>query len=69
MSKKLRNKTVISNSPHSPATTSQTAEYKIVKQDLLRVVILNSVILALVLVVYYTDKQSGYLERLYNNIF
>ncbi len=45
------------------------AEYRIIKHDLIRVVILNLVYLAAVLALYYTNLKSGYLETLFTKIF
>lgn len=39
-------------------------EYKMVKSDLIRLLILNAVILGVVLTVYYTDRTSPYLENI-----
>lgn len=43
-------------------------EYRIIKHDLLRVVILNALFLAAVLVIYYTNLHSQYLERFFAKI-
>jgi hypothetical protein len=42
---------------------SHAAEYRIISRDLVRLLILNAVFLAAVLVVYYTNLRSHYLEH------
>jgi hypothetical protein len=44
------------------------AEYKIITKDMIRLVALNGFMLAAVIVVYFTNKSSGYLERFFENI-
>lgn len=51
------------------AASQHAAEYKIISADMIRLVVLNAVILAAVLVVYYTNANSGYLERLFEKLF
>lgn len=59
-----------SSSSSSPAlATSQAAEYKIISRDLARLVILNTIILAGLLVVFFTNRSSGYLEQLFQQLF
>lgn len=53
----------------SNAEAQHAAEYKIISGDLVRLVVLNGIMLAAVLVVYYTNRTSGYLERLYEQLF
>lgn len=62
MSKKNRRQ---SSAPVSAPTASNdlTVEYRIIKWDLVRVLILNLVFLAAVLALYYTNKNSGFLEH------
>lgn len=45
------------------------AEYKVIGGDLLRVIVLNALYLAGLLAVYYTNKQSRYLEHYFSRIF
>lgn len=52
----------------SPAS-SHSAEYKIITNDLIRLVVLNTVMLAAVLVVYFTNLKSNYLESLFLKLF
>ncbi len=62
-----------SETVHSPAPVSNranvssahAAEYRIITNDLVRLVILNGVMLAAVVFLYYTNKSSGYLERFF----
>lgn len=51
------------------ATSQHAAEYKIISADMIRLVVLNAIILAAVLLVYYTNSNSGYLERLFEKLF
>ena len=61
-----------SNSPVSAsanAMNQHVAEYRIISKDLIRLVVLNGVMLAAVLVVYFTNRTSGYLERMFQSLF
>jgi hypothetical protein len=51
------------------AASQHAAEYKIISADMIRLVVLNAVMLAAVLAVYFTNKQSGYLEKLFEKLF
>lgn len=53
----------------SSAMSAHVAEYKIISKDLIRLVIVNGVMLAAVLVVYFTNRSSGYLEKMFQNLF
>jgi hypothetical protein len=74
---KIRNRdnsfsTSSSPSPaHIPANSNgqHAAEYKIITQDMIRLIVLNGIMLAAVLAVYFTNRSSGYLERIYSQIF
>jgi len=55
--------------PHGDATSQHAAEYKIISKDMIRLVALNGFMLAAVIVVYYTNKSSGYLERFFERLF
>jgi len=44
------------------------AEYKIIRSDLIRVIVVNVIFLAAVLTLYYTNLHSGYLERWFDKI-
>ena len=59
----------IMNRANGDAATQHAAEYKIISKDMIRLVALNGFMLAAVIVVYYTNKSSGYLERIYSNLF
>jgi hypothetical protein len=56
---------------HSEYSVSRdhAAEYSIIKHDLLKVVILNAVYLAAILALFYSNKQSGFLEDWFSKIF
>ncbi len=74
MSKKNRNKFQASNvsSPTGGSVAmaaASPAEYRIIRNDLIRVVVLNVLFLGIVLAVYATNLQSHYLERIYNQLF
>jgi len=66
MSKKHRKFNQFNQSVSAPSPVSQelAAEYRVIKHDLIRVIILNVIVLAAVLTVYYTNQQSHYLENL-----
>jgi hypothetical protein len=49
--------------------SAHAKEYALISQDLKRVVVLNIIIFAAVLAVYFTDKNTGYLQRIYENLF
>ncbi len=69
---KFRERPAVSTSnlsSSSPAMSAHVAEYKIISKDLIRLVIVNGVMLAAVLVVYFTNRSSGYLEKMFQNLF
>lgn len=66
MSKKKHSQGNNAESVHSAA---EAAEYKIIGHDLSRVLILNAVYLAGLLVIYYTNQSSHYLEHFFSRIF
>ena len=45
-----------------PQLVGQVAEHQVIKHDLVRVIILNAVYLAGILILYYTNKQHPYLD-------
>lgn len=45
------------------------AEYRIIGKDLARVVVLNVLYLAAILIVYYTNHTSHYLENWFTKLF
>lgn len=45
------------------------AEYRIISSDLVRLVVLNGIMLAAVLALYYVNRSSGIVEKLFNQIF
>jgi hypothetical protein len=51
------------------AEAQHAAEYKIINRDLLRLVVLNGIMLAAVLALYYANRTSGIVERTYNQLF
>ena len=60
--------TQFNNGPKMSQTDAQSGEYRIIKHDLLRVVILNALFLAAVLALYYTNLHSQYLEKFFGKI-
>ena len=54
--------------PTASPSDNLAAEYKIIRWDLLRVLIVNIIFLAAVLTLYYTNQNSGYLESWFSNI-
>lgn len=51
------------------AAVQHAAEYRIIRGDMIRLVVLNALVLGAVLVVFYTNRTSGYLERLFEQVF
>ncbi len=51
------------------AMAAHVAEYQIISKDLIRLIVLNGIMLAAVLVVYFTNRTSGYLERMFQSLF
>jgi hypothetical protein len=67
MSKK--HKRVFQESGSRPeASLSHTAEYHIIKHDLIKVLVLNIIYLAAILAIYYTDLKSHYLEHWFDKL-
>ena len=42
---------------------SHDSEYRIIRSDLIKVVILNAVYLVAILALYYSNRQSGFLDN------
>lgn len=67
MSKKNRRR--FNQSVSAPtASNDLVGEYKIIRHDLVRVLVMNVIFLAAVLVVYYTNLHSGYLDRWFEKL-
>lgn len=45
------------------------AEHKIIKHDLIRVVILNAIYLAAILIVFYLNSKHNFLEQGFSKLF
>lgn len=56
------------SSENTTVGLSHAMEYKLIKHDLVKVVILNAVYLAGVLVLYYANLRSGFLERWFEKV-
>jgi hypothetical protein len=54
--------------PQASQGMSHEAEYRIIKFDLLRVVILNAVYLAIILSLYFANQQSHFLDNWFAKI-
>lgn len=63
---KKHNKPVVENASVE-AAGMHSAEYKVIKHDLIKLVLLNILYLGLVLTLYFTNQQSRYLERWFQN--
>ena len=50
------------------AGMSHEAEYRIIKFDLIKVIILNAVYLVVILALYFTNLKSGYLDNWFAKI-
>lgn len=61
--------TIPSYNPGQSAQNQHAAEYQIISRDLIRVVIVNLIFLAAVLALYFTNRQSNYLEQIYSKLF
>lgn len=57
------------NQGNYSVSKDHAAEYSIIKHDLLKVIILNALYLAAVLALYFSNKQSGFLEAWFSKIF
>jgi hypothetical protein len=57
------------STPSNSGANQHAEEYRIIRTDLIRVLIVNAIFLAAVLAVYFTNQQSNYLEQIYNKIF
>ncbi len=53
----------------SGAQAQHAAEYKIIRSDMIRLVVLNGIMLIAVLALYYVNKSSGIVEKLYSQLF
>jgi hypothetical protein len=70
MSKRNRNRQVSSISSTLPvAGEDLVEEYRIIRHDLLRVLIVNVIFLAGVLALYYSNLNSRYLDRWFEKLF
>lgn len=68
MSKKHKNFYQQAAATNSPGA-AHAAEYRIIKHDLFKVLILNVIYLAAVLAVYFTNSKSHYLEHWFGKVF
>lgn len=68
MGKKEKNKQFQGNG-FSANSFSQDAEQSVIKHDMLKVVILNIVYLAGLLAVFYTNRNTHYLEKFFGKLF
>lgn len=47
---------------------SHEVEYRIIRKDLIKVLVLNAVYLALILALYFSDRKTHYLEHWFGKI-
>ncbi len=59
----------IGSSRSNGAFAQHAAEYRTIRNDMIRLVILNGIMLAAVVVLYYANRSSGIVEKLYTQIF
>ena len=62
MSKKNKQFKTASPSPHAQTSDGLAGEYKIIKGDLVKVLVINLLFLAGVLALYFTNQKTHYLE-------
>ncbi len=53
---------------NSGAFSQHTAEYRIISADLIRLVVLNAVMLIAVFALYYVNRSSGVVEKIFHSI-
>lgn len=68
MGKKDKNKGA-TTSHFSAQSFTQEAEQKVIKHDMIRVIMLNALYLAILLGVFYTNKNTHYLENFFGKLF
>jgi hypothetical protein len=68
MSKKNRKLQASSYSPSALNSAGQVEEYRIIKGDLLKVLVINVLFLAGVLILYFTNVKTHYLETWFDKI-
>jgi len=49
--------------------SAHAAEYRIIRSDLIRLIVLNVIYLGAILALYYTNNQHHYLERWFEKLF
>ena len=69
MSKKHKKTANLFQSSSGSLVQSYEGEYRIIKHDLVRVLVLNSVYLAGVLALYFSNLKTHYLENLFTKLF
>lgn len=52
----------------SSPVLNHAAEYRIIKHDLLKVILFNAIYLAAVLAIYFTNLKTGYLEHWFSKV-
>ena len=68
MSKKHKHMSSFSGSQSGASSLSHEAEYRIIKFDLVKVVILNAVYLAAILGLYFANQKSHVLDNWFAKI-
>lgn len=69
MSKKHKKQGTITPSEVITGNSALVEEYSVIKRDLVKVILLNVLYLAGVLALYFSNKQTHYLEHWFNKIF
>lgn len=52
----------------SGAFAQHAAEYRTIRNDMIRLVVLNGIMLIAVFVLYYANRSSGIVEKLYSQL-
>lgn len=53
----------------TPVYSAHAEEYRLIRNDLIRVAIVNGIFLAAVLALYYVNRTNPFLETWYNKLF
>lgn len=70
MSKKNKFKDLPKQQPEPvKIEASHAGEYSLIKSDLQRLLFLNIIYLGILLLIYYTNNQSKYLDKMFKGMF
>lgn len=59
----------VDNSPASGVYSAHAKEYKQIQADLIKVVIVNGALFALIFVLYFINQSNQFLDNLFNRFF